>query len=375
MGTAKEKRYNATGALFVPFERPRPAEHAVSSRPRSEVWECGRVGVWEWNGRTPTPVLPLPSHPPSTKPRPLTPSGRVAVAAPSGAALDPADVEAGLAALRARGLHVEDGRARVRPLGFLSGTDDERAGELNALLARSDLDAIFCLRGGYGSLRLLDRLDYDAAARSPKLLVGYSDVTALHLALYACAGLPGLSGPMVAPDWPRLDVETERPFWALAGGAAPFEIVGPGGERLEGMRDGKVEGVLLGGNLSLVGALLGTPYWPDMEGAILFVEDVGEPPYRVDGLLARLRLAGVLEKLGGLVFGQFTLAEPPPNRPSLSLDAVLDHYAQYVPGPVARGLVYGHFSRKSTLPVGVRARLVVDGPQASLTVLEPVVAP
>src|SRR5690606_13456181 len=146
----------------------------------------------------------------------------------------------------------------------------------NHLLARDDLDAIFCLRGGYGLLRLLDRLDYDAARAHPKLVVGYSDVTALHLALWKEAGLPGLSGPMVAPDWPSLDAESEGQFWALAGGAAPVEIVGPGGEPLEGMRPGAAEGVLLGGNLTLVAALLGTPFLPDLAGAILFVEEVGE---------------------------------------------------------------------------------------------------
>src|SRR5690606_35697997 len=115
---------------------------------------------------------------------------------------------------------------------------------------------------------------------------------------WAKARLPGLSGPMVAPDWPKLDAESEAQFWALAGGAAPVEIVGPGGEPLEGMRSGTAEGVLLGGNLTLVAALLGTPFLPDLAGAILFVEEVGETPYRVDRLLARLRLAGVLENLG-----------------------------------------------------------------------------
>ena len=151
-----------------------------------------------------------------------------------------------------------------------------------------------------------------------------------------------------------------------------FEIVGPGGEQLEGMRPGRAEGVLLGGTLTLVAALIGTPYLPDMTGAILFLEEVGEPPYRIDRLLAQLKLAGLLGRLGGLVLGGFTGAEPPPNRPSLSLDAVLAHYTAGLACPVARGLVYGHFNPKSTLPVGVRARLEVEGDAAHLTVLDPV---
>jgi muramoyltetrapeptide carboxypeptidase len=260
------------------------------------------------------------------------------------------------------------------PSGYLSGDDDDRLDELNDLLARDDLDAIFCLRGGFGLLRILDRVDYAAARANPKLVVGYSDITALHLALLAKAGLPGISGPMVAPDWSKIDEETERQFWSIAGGAAPVEILGPAGERLTGMRDGLYEGRLIGGNLSLVCALIGTPYLPDLGGAILFVEDVGEPPYRIDGLLARLRLSGMLGQLGGLVFGAFTDAEPAAGRPSLSVDEVLETYAGYVNGPVACGLVYGHFPKKSTLPIGVAAQLDVSGGFAALTVLESVVS-
>lgn len=305
-------------------------------------------------------------------PRPLTPAGRVAVAAPASAALDAASADAGLAALAARGLTVEPGRARAVAHGFLAGTDDERADELNALLRRDDLDAIVCLRGGYGLLRLLDRIDYEAARAHPKLVVGYSDVTALLFALWAKAGVPGLSGPMVAPDWPHLDAETEAQFWRLAGGDAPVEIAGPGGERPAGLQGGDAEGTLLAGNLALVTALLGTPFLPDLTGAILVVEDVGEAPYRIDGMLARLRLAGVLERLGGVVFGLFTDCAPPTNRRSFTVDEVLADYARYVNGPVATGLLYGHVRRKATVPVGVRARLTVDGPDARLVALTPV---
>lgn len=268
---------------------------------------------------------------------------------------------------------VESGRSLAPRLGYLSGTDADRAAEMNALFARDDLDAIVCLRGGYGALRILDRLDWDALRENPKLIVGYSDITALHLAAWSQSGVTGLSAAMAAPDWPDLDAASEQQIWDLAGGAYPWEVVGPGGEPLAPMRVGEVEGTLLGGNLSLIAALLGTPFLPDLTGAILFIEDVGEPPYRVDGLLARLRLAGVLERLGGLVIGAFTDGEPAKNRPSLTLGEILEHYAAFVPGPVASGLVYGHFVSKSPLPVGVQARLVV-GARAELTTLSPLVS-
>ncbi len=309
------------------------------------------------------------------KPPPLRRDGTVAVAAPSSAPPDPARYRAGLDALRARGLAVEAPGA-IRPHGYLAGPDGLRVEGLNDLLRRDDLDAIFCARGGYGVLRLLPHLDYEAARAHPKLIVGYSDITALQLALWAKAGVPSLSAAMVAPDWSRMDGWSEDAFWKLAGGEAPVEIVGPGEKPLVGVRAGEAEGGLLGGNLTMVCALLGTPYLPDLDGAILFLEEVGEAPYRVDRLLAQLDLAGVLGRLGGLVYGAFTGAAPPKNRPSLSLREVAEHYANRVGadrggGPVAGGLVYGHLRPKAALPVGVRARLAVEGDRATLTITEP----
>jgi muramoyltetrapeptide carboxypeptidase len=295
------------------------------------------------------------------------------VVSPSSAPLDPADADAGLRALRRSGLTVETVDIAGGPAAYLAGADDARADALNAALRRDDLDAIVCMRGGYGLLRILDRVDYAAARAHPKLVVGYSDVTALHLALYAEADLPGVSGPMLASDWAKgLDAETEADFWRVVGGDAGYDVVGPGGEALTPLAEGETEGVLLGGNLALVTALLGTPYLPDLRDAILFIEDVGEAPYRIDGMLARLRLGGVLEKLAGLVFGMFTGADVPEDRPTYSVDEVLAQYAPHVNGPVASGLVYGHVPRKSTVPVGVRARLTCGGGDARLHVLDPV---
>ena len=317
--------------------------------------------------------MPTACPEPRRRVRPLTRQSRIAVAAPASAALDPRHAEAGLEALKKRGLTVEAVRLMsLKPHGFLAGDDETRADELNTLFTRDDIDAIFCLRGGYGTLRILDRLDYDAMRSHPKLVVGYSDITALQLAIFCKTGLPSLSGPMVAPDWPKIDPASESMFWRLAGGKAPVEIIGPYGERLAGVKNGSAEGVLLGGNLTMICSLLGTPYLPDLTGAILFVEDVGEQPYQIDRLFARLRLAGVLEKLGGLVFGTFTRAKPRKGQPSLSLDEVLDHYAQFVPGPVARGLVYGHFTDKCTLPIGVKSSFEVNDTVACLTVNEPI---
>lgn len=277
-----------------------------------------------------------------------------------------------MAALRERGFTLVHEPPASGPRGYLAAPDADRTAELNAMLRRDDVDAILCTRGGFGVLRLLDTVDYDAARRRPKLLVGYSDITALQLALYRHAGWRSLSGAMLAPDWPDLDGDSEAQFWNMARGATPSPFVGPGGEPLEGVRDGSAEGVLLGGNLSMVMRLLSTPFLPDLDGAILFFEDVGEAPYRLDSYFAQLRLAGVLDRLGGVVVGALTDSQVEPGRPSLGIDEVLGDHLGRLPIPVARGLVYGHFPRKSTLPIGVGARLSVDGPDARLDILEPV---
>lgn len=305
------------------------------------------------------------------RPPALLKTGRIAVAAPSSAALDPTHVEAGLQVLRSRGLHVEAERAFVEPHGYLSGTDNERFDELNTLLGRDDLEAIVCLRGGFGALRILDRLDYDAMKAHPKLLVGYSDITALQLAFWTKSAIPGLSAAMVATDWRKLPQKAENQFWTLVGGASDVPLHGPNGESLKSLRQGTASGPLIGGNLSVLTALLGTPYRPDTSGAILFLEDVDEPPYRIDYYLSQLRLAGVLDRLGGLVFGAFTHADPPPDRPTLDMQDVIAHYASFVDGPVADGLVYGHFPNKTPIPIGIRVRLDVGKSSATLTTLEP----
>jgi len=307
------------------------------------------------------------------KPPPLQSGDTIAVIAPASAPRPSQDVAAGIDHLAALGYKVEQSRATYVPHGYLAGTDITRLDELNGFLRRPDVKALFCVRGGYGVLRLLPHLDYEAARQHPKLLVGYSDITALHCAMYQQAGWAGLSGPMVAVEWGDIDSASEHLFWGLVQGASPQPLLGPGGEPLRPMRPGSAEGVLLGGNLTLLTRLIGTPYLPDLEGALLFIEEVGEQPYRLDGLLAHLKLAGLLGRLGGLIIGGLTDWEPDHDRPTLTPEQVLEDYLHDASYPVATGLVYGHFPIKNTLPFGVRARLDVDEKTATLSILESVV--
>ncbi len=308
------------------------------------------------------------------KPPAIKPGDRIGVIAPASTPLNDKQFEAGLNRLKSLGFKIELGRPNLKAHGYLAGDDDERVAALNSMLNRNDVSAIICARGGYGSLRLLDQIDYEAARLHPKILVGYSDITALHFALFERAGWLGLSGPMIAPDWPDIGMASEQLFWDLAAGGWTGELLGPDNERLLGRRSGTAEGFLVGGNLAVITALIGSRYMPAMEGAILFIEDVGEPPYRIDAYFAHLKLSGVLGKLGGLVVGKFTGWEPEEGKPTLSYDEVIEHYTQYVHGPVATGLVYGHVPVKNTMPVGVRALLDVIDTEASLQILESVTA-
>lgn len=321
---------------------------------------------------------------PLRRPLPLRPGNRVVVVAPSSAPRDPARYRAGLDRLRALGYDVRADYDPGARHGYLAAPDDARAAALQRALADPVARAIVCVRGGYGALRLLDRLDYAALARvPPKLVVGYSDTTALHAALGARLGWPGLSGPVVT-EWAVLDDATAEAFRAVAEGRAagtPLALppgVSPGREeRREEARlrplvadaaPRVAEGVIMGGNLSVFSRLLGTPYLPNLGGALLVLEDVAEPPYRLDRMLTHLRLAGALDGLAGVVLGRFTQAEA--SGPTLAPEAVFANAFAGRPYPVATGLAYGHVLPRLTLPLGVRARLETDADAAHLTLLE-----
>ncbi len=306
--------------------------------------------------------------------RPLAPGSRIRVLAPASAPFDADATDRGMAALRERGFDVIAPPSREQ-YGHLSATDDQRLADLNDALRDPDTSAIVCVRGGYGTLRLLPGVDYAAARAHRPLLVGYSDITALQLALLTRSDLPSLSGPMVAVEWGDIDEQSETLFWDLARGGTSDDLLGPDGDRLTAMRSGTAEGTLIGGNLALVTRLIGTPYLPDLDGAILFFEEVGESPYRLDGMLAQLALSGTLDRIGGLVIGQITEADPRPGRPSLTIEQVLTDHLAHLPIPIASGLVYGHIPVKNTMPIGVRARLDVTDSSARLAILEPVTEP
>ena len=291
--------------------------------------------------------------------RPLPSGALIGVIAPAGPA-EPERIEAVAPMIEAQGY-----RARLFPgctqrQGYLAGSDELRLADLHAAFADDEVAAIHCIRGGYGCMRLLDRVDRELVRRRPKLLIGYSDVTALH-ALLARVGLPSLHAPMAASDivLPGREGDRDALFALLRGGLRAGDVLAP---TLDGPVTralhvpGVAEGPLVGGNLSLVASLLGTPWAWRVQGAILFLEDVNEEPYRVDRYLTQMRLAGVFDAVAGIVLGSFTEAASP----EPVLREMLLPICQRRGIPLRGGWPSGHGTPNRPLPLGLRVRLDAD---------------
>lgn len=305
--------------------------------------------------------------------RRLGPGATLGFAGPSGAVADPEQVFAGARAAAEMGYRVKLGESCTARYGYLSGDDKGRAADLNRMFLDPEVDGVVCARGGYGAPRILDRLDYGAIARSGKALLGYSDITALHMALWKQCRIPTLHGPMPATEWARPGFcgFTRESLTALLEGRQAGRPLGnpPGEPAPIALKGGTCEGVLVGGNLSLVCALMGTPYMPDLRGCILFLEDVDEYLYRIDRMLTQLRLAGAFEACAGVVLGAFTNCSAQHPDRSLTLHRIVaDCVLESARGPVLSGLMAGHCENKISLALGVLYRL--DGAAGALTPLE-----
>lgn len=295
----------------------------------------------------------------------------VALVAPCGIS-EEADVRRFAASCEAAGFRVAlDPAIPERRHRYLAGTDDERAEELNRAIRDPQVRGIFVLRGGYGLTRIIDRLDYDSLRRDPKVVSGYSDVTALHLAIGRRARVITFHAPMASsvratgPD-PTFAERSFRDILLLDPTAPRRTIPRPSSPPVLTVSGGRCEGRLVGGNLSLICATLGTPYAIDAAGGVLLLEDVDEKPYRVDRMMSHLRLAGVLDAAAGIVLGRFTCKDPEDQ--ALQRQVVLE-YCHDLGRPVVADFPCGHVADNATLPLG--ARVALDADAGTLEVLEP----
>jgi len=305
------------------------------------------------------------------KPKALRPGDTLGLVAPSSPPKTLEGVERSIEAARAMGFRVVAGESCRSVHGYLAGDDAMRARDLNRMFADESIDGIVAIRGGYGAPRILDRLDYALAAAHPKLLAGYSDVTALHIAYGQRSGLVTMHAPMPSTEWIADDYDelTRSGLWRALTSAEPLgRIENPPEFPVEALNGGVASGRLAGGNLCLIAALNGTPFEIDARGAILVLEDIGEYVHRLDRMLTTLRLSGKFDDCAAVVLGGFT--DCPPEYPdrSLTIHEVIEEVVAPCGKPILTGFLIGHCSPKLSIPLGVRA--TVDADRGTLTVDE-----
>ena len=311
------------------------------------------------------------------KPPALKPGDAVSCITPSTFVTNPESRQQAERIITALGLKPKFGRNTGKRWGYLGGTVEERVADLHEAFRDPETKAVFCVRGGYGAAMLLDKLDYNLFRRHPKILLGYSDITALHLAIHQTSRLVTLHGPTA------LDPFNEYTFNLLKRAlfeAKPLgELSNPPEKNplrplhpVRTLRGGKASGPLIGGNLTLISTTMGTPWEIQTEGKILFLEDVGEQPYSMDRMLTQLRLAGKFNGIKGLMLGECNDCRPREFRPAfestLSLPEVYDHVLAGLEVPVVSGLAFGHTEDQFPLPLGGHATL--DADRATVTIEE-----
>lgn len=301
-------------------------------------------------------------------PKGLREGATVAVTAPA-SGINPGDATKNIALLKSFGLNVIVGQAIYKRNGYLSAPDEDRAAEFMEFVERKDIDCIMCARGGYGVMRILPMLDFETIRKNPKIIIGYSDITALLIAITTTAGIVTYHGPVASSEFD--DFTTEQFKKTLF---SPTQVISKNITNHESsitITKGKAKGRLVGGNLSMIVSTLGTPYEIDTRGAILFIEEVEEEPYKIDRMLTQLWLAGKLQTCAGFAIGQFKNCETK-NRTTLttlktSLKQVLEARIGTLGVPAVYGLPFGHVRSKMTLPLGILAELDADEKVLSYT--------
>ncbi len=315
--------------------------------------------------------------PPLIKPAALKQGDAVGLITPGTYVSDPDRLALVRRTVEYFGLRPRFGRNVAKRAGYLGGTDEERLDDLHAMYRDPEVKAVFCIRGGVGSSRLLDRIDYGLIRKNPKIFLGYSDITSLHLAIHKRAGLVTFHGPvMISPftdytqTWFRKALFDPAPLGVIAN--PPESNALRPSHMLRAIRPGRARGPLVGGNLTLMTQLMGTPFEIETRGRILFVEDVDEQPYNIDRMLTQLRLAGKFEGVAGVVWGECSDCVPREFRPSFestfSTGEVADQIFGNLSVPVLSGLTIGHTNDQVTLPVGVAATL--DATRGELVIEE-----
>ena len=292
------------------------------------------------------------------RPKPLKKGDTVAIIAPA----SPADknlIDSCINSLENLGLNVVVGKSCTSEYGFLSGTDDIRANDINSMFANKSINGIFAIRGGYGCARLLNLIDFNLIKKNPKVFIGYSDITALHIAINQKSKLITYHGPMVSTELIKGLDEYSFNYYNkfLFCNDNMIELCNPIENPIKTINPGVAEGKLIGGNLSLICSSLGTKYEINTKNKILFLEEVGEVPYKVDRMLTHLKQSGKLKDANGIILGAYTDCVAPKDKKSLSLDDIFNEIILPLKKPTIYNLACGHCLPTLTLPLGAKIRL------------------
>jgi len=299
-------------------------------------------------------------------PQPLNRGDLVGLVSPSSATNDEILFQFAQETLEALGLRVLRGRHLSSRYGHLAGTDAERAGDINEMFAHQEVRAIICIRGGSGAARILPLLDYKAIKKNPKPILGYSDITAIHNAINSQTGLITFHGPNGTGSWNSFNVRQfeqmffERKLVKFENEQEKEDDLIVKKNRIQTITSGTAEGIIVGGNLTVLTGLAGSPYLPDFKNKILFLEDVGEDPYRIDRMMSTLKLMGALDKLKGFIFGQCTECDPSGGYGSLTVWQILQDFIKPLKIPAYRGAMIGHVDKQFIVPVGAKIKMDAD---------------
>lgn len=295
------------------------------------------------------------------KPKKLSKGDVIGIISPASSPDDLSKIESGVKYLENLGYRIEVGKNVGKYHGYLAGVDNERVDDLHYMFKKKEIKAIISVRGGYGTPRLLDKIDYNLIERNPKIFIGYSDVTALQMAILCKTGLVTFAGPMLAVDFADNNISpyTEEMFWPMITSNKKFgKIDLPDDEKIFSLIKGTAKARLVGGNLALVSSLVGTDYLPSMKDKILFLEEIGELPYRIDRMLNQLRLSKILNQVKGVVLGAFIdCNEIDPTKRTLTLGEVISDYFESLNVPVVYNFKHGHIKDNVTLPFGIMFKL------------------
>ena len=305
------------------------------------------------------------------KPPKLAKGDTIGIVAPGGTVFNKEAIDEFTEMLHNMEYKTKLGKNLTEKYGYLAGSDQQRADDVNAMFADEEVDAIIAMRGGWGCARMIPLIDYKTIKKNPKIIMGYSDITALLLAIYAEIGLITFHGPVGYSNWNEFSVQNVN---KVLTSTKPAILQHPEDNKseLRTISGGKASGVLVGGNLTVLVGLIGSKFLPKWKGKILFLEDIGEDIYRIDRMITQLKIAGILDELNGIIFGKCTDCEAEDPDKSLSFDQVLDDHFKPLGIPVFSGSMIGHIKDKFTMPIGVNAE--IDADKGSIRFLESAVA-